>query len=475
MAYHDSVLDLIGETPLVKLSKIADAVRPLVLAKLEYLNPGGSVKDRIALGMVEAAAAAGALRPGGTIVEPTSGNTGVGLAMVAALRGYRCVFTCPDKVAQARIDLLRAYGARVVVCPASAAPDDPAFYRNVAADIAARLPDACLLDQYSNQANPRAHYQCTGPEIWRQTAGKITHFVAGLGTGGTLSGAGRYLKEVSDGQVKVFGVDPDGSKYTGAVLRPYLLEGVGQPSLPGAYDTSVADQLVTVSDAEAFAVARRLACEEAVLAGGSGGMVVAGALRVAADLDRDAVIVVIVPDSGRGYLSKIFNDDWMSERGFAVEVPRGPSLAPWLPVAAGRKDDAAGSDAAGRDAAGRLPVAAAARELIWLSPADTVGEAIDILCRHGLPAAPVTAADPPVRLAEVAGTAVASELTSAVAEGRAMTDDPLRLHLLPRPAFAGGRQPLARVAELLDEAELMLVLDGGLVCGMVTRTRRESR
>jgi cystathionine beta-synthase len=444
----------------VRLCRVAADLRPLILAKVEYLNPGGSVKDRIAVGMVQAAEAAGALRPGGTIVEPTSGNTGVGLAMVAALRGYHCVFTCPDKVSLARIDLLRAYGAQVVVCPAAAPQDDPAFYRNVAATIAASLPGACLLDQYSNAANPQAHYLGTGPEIWRQTEGKVTHFVAGLGTGGTLSGAGRYLKEVSDGNVAVIGVDPDGSRYTGPALRPYLLEGVGQPSLPRAYDAAVADHLVTITDAEAFAMTLRLAREEAILAGGSGGMAVAGALNVAAGLGAEAVVVVIVPDSGRGYLSKIFNDDWMLERGFSVQAPGGPSIDPWLQGKA---------DLVRRDAVAGLPVAAAARGMVVLSPAATVGEAIEALRRHELPALPVTAADPPVRLAEVVGMAVADELVSAVAGGRVAVTDPVGRHLRPQPAFAGAQQPLARAAELLGSAEVVLAVDRGLVCGMVTR------
>ena len=437
MIYRESVIDLVGGTPLVRLARVCAGVRPLVLAKLEYLNPGGSVKDRIALGMIRAAEMSGNLIPGGTIVEPTSGNTGIGLAMIAALRGYQCLFTCPDKVSPARIDLLRAYGAEVIVCPAAVPADHREFYRNVARRLAAQRPDACLLDQYSNPANPQAHYLSTGPEIWDQTSGQITHLIASLGTGGTLSGAGRYLKQASGGTVTVIGVDPDGSAYTGAVVRPYLLEGVGQPFPPKAYDPGVADELITVTDKDALAMTRRLAREEAMLTGGSGGMAVAAALTVAARLGDDAVIVVVIPDSGRGYVSKIFNDDWMARRGFSVAAT-GPLLDRYRPG-----------------------------EVAWLHPDDTIRAALTLLREHRLPAAPVTTAGPPVRMAEVLGTIRGQCLNQRLASDGADLDDPVGEHVGPPPAFVGiGQSPAAAA---IAAGDIALVLDGGIVCGVVTR------
>ena len=282
MKVHDSVADLIGDTPLVRLHQVTEGLAAQVLAKVEYLNPGGSVKDRIAVRMIDAAEEAGLLRPGGTIVEPTSGNTGVGLAIVAQQRGYRCVFVCPDKVSQDKINVLRAYGARVVVCPTAVDPSDPRSYYSVSDRLVAEIPGAWKPDQYSNPNNPRSHYETTGPEIWDQTDGRVTHFVAGVGTGGTISGTGRYLKEVSGGLVQVVGADPEGSVYSGGTGRPYLVEGVGEDFWPDAYDRDVCDEIIAVSDADSFAMTRRLAREEGLLVGGSCGMAVVAALRVAA-------------------------------------------------------------------------------------------------------------------------------------------------------------------------------------------------
>src|SRR5215472_5107436 len=320
MQVHGSLIELVGNTPLVRLRRVTREVgggtAPQILAKVEYFNPGGSVKDRIALRMVEAAEASGELRPGGTIVEPTSGNTGIGLAIVAMEKGYRCLFVCPDKVGQDKISVLRAYGAEVVVCPSTVSPDHPDSYYSVSDRLARETEGGWKPDQYANPENPASHYHTTGPEIWAQTEGRITHFVAGIGTGGTISGTGRYLKEASGGRVRIIGADPEGSVYSGGTGRPYLVEGVGEDIWPQTYDKNICDQIIAVSDAESFRMTRRLAREEALLAGGSSGLAAVAALRVARNAGPDDVIVVLLPDGGRGYLSKIFNDDWMSDYGF---------------------------------------------------------------------------------------------------------------------------------------------------------------
>ncbi|MFF0430634.1 pyridoxal-phosphate dependent enzyme [Streptomyces sp. NPDC004327] len=445
MEAYDSLLDLVGGTPLVRLNRVAKDVPATVLAKLEYLNPGGSSKDRIALGMIEAAEADGTLRPGATIVEPTSGNTGVGLAMVAAQRGYSVVFTCPDKVSPEKIDLLRAYGARVVVCPATAPFDHPDFYRNKARALAAEIPGGLLLDQYSHAANPRTHYETTGPEVWKQTDGRVTHFVAGVGTGGTLSGTGRYLKEVSSGGVTVVGADPDGSIYTSPALRPYLLEGVGQPTLPASYDPEVADRLIAVTDADALEMTGRLAREEGMLVGGSGGMAVAAALQVAAGLGPGDVVVVLVPDSGRGYISKIFNETWMATRGFGTDDGAGPVLGEVL---------------AGVTARPALPA---------VTPDDTLATALALMGRHHLPALPVTRATAPVRLAEVTGTITARTVTEALAADVRALGRPVGEFAEPPLPLAGAGQPVARALAQAGGDDTVLVLRDGLVEGIVTR------
>ncbi|MFJ9824232.1 pyridoxal-phosphate dependent enzyme [Streptomyces sp. NPDC101160] len=453
MEAHDSLLDLIGGTPLVRLRRVAKDVPATVLAKLEYLNPGGSSKDRIALGMIEAAEADGTLRPGATIVEPTSGNTGVGLAMVAAQRGYSVVFTCPDKVSPEKIDLLRAYGARVVVCPATAPFDHPDFYRNRARALAAEIPGGLLLDQYSNAANPRTHYGSTGPEVWKQTDGRVTHFVAGVGTGGTLSGTGRYLKEVSSGGVTVVGADPDGSIYTSPALRPYLLEGVGQPTLPASYDPAVPDRLIPVSDAAALEMTRRLAREEGMLVGGSGGMAVAAALDVAAGLGPQDVVVVLVPDSGRGYISKIFNETWMATRGF------------------GTGDGAdEGTDAGAGPVLGEVLAGVTARPALpAVTPDDTLASALALLSRHHLPALPVTRATASVRLAEVTGTITARAITEALAADVRVLERPVGELAEPPLPLTGAGQPVAQALALVGGDDTVLVLRDGLVEGVVTR------
>ena len=315
MEIHEDIVDAIGNTPLVRLSRLHQAGN--LVAKVESMNPGGSIKDRIGLSMIERAEANGWLVPGGTIVEPTSGNTGVGLAMVAALKGYKLVAVMADKQSKEKQDLLRAYGAEVVVCPTDVAPEDPTSYYSVADRLTREIPNAYRPDQYSNPANPQAQYESTGPEIWRQTDGQVGVLVAGVGTGGTITGAGRYLKEQNP-EVMVVGVDPQGSIYTAPTpddVTTYMIEGVGEDFWPETYDPEITDRYEMVTDQEAFTMTRRLAAEEGILAGGSCGMAVVGAQRVATEFP-DKLTVVILPDSGRNYLSKIFSDDWMRAEGF---------------------------------------------------------------------------------------------------------------------------------------------------------------
>ncbi|MEP6973609.1 MAG: cystathionine beta-synthase, partial [Actinomycetota bacterium] len=314
MQVLDTFLDALGDTPLVRLHAVTRGVRPTILAKLEMLNPGGSVKDRIGIRMIEAAEVAGLLKPGGTIVEPTSGNTGHGLAIAAAIRGYKCIFVMPDKMSQEKISLLRAYGAEVVICPTAVPPESPESYYRVADRLAEEIPGAYQPNQYFNPENPKAHYETTGPEIWRQTDGTIDVFVAGVGTGGTISGVGRYLKEQNP-DVMVVGADPEGSVYSGDEPRPYLVEGIGEDFWPGTFDPSVVDRYVKVSDRDSFRVARAITRQEGILVGGSAGTAVFAALRIARELDETKTIVVLLPDTGRQYLSKLYSDSWMLQHG----------------------------------------------------------------------------------------------------------------------------------------------------------------
>ncbi len=321
MTYYENALQAVGHTPLVRLNRVIDGARCLVLAKVEYVNPGGSVKDRPAVAMIEDAERRGILKPGATIIEATSGNTGTGLAMAAAIRGYRCILVMPDKFSGEKTDLLKAYGAEVVITPTNVPNDSPESYYGVANRLTAEIPGAVQPDQWHNAQNPGAHYVSTGPEIWEQTAGRITHFVSGMGTGGTISGTARYLKE-KNSQIVVVGADPEGSIYSGDTPKSYKVEGIGMSYLPQTVDMRVIDKIIRITDKESFHMARRITREEGLLVGGSSGTAVAAAARVAKELPADAIMVVMMPDSGRGYMSKIFNDEWMRTNGFLEDERR---------------------------------------------------------------------------------------------------------------------------------------------------------
>ncbi|KZX20389.1 cystathionine beta-synthase [Rathayibacter tanaceti] len=450
MAYAESVLDLIGDTPLVKLGPVAAEVRATVLVKVEYLNPGGSSKDRIATRIIDAAERDGLLKPGGTIVEPTSGNTGIGLALVAQQRGYRCVFVLPDKVGEDKRNVLTAYGAEIVVTPTAVAPEDPASYYSVSDRLAREIPGAFKPNQYANLNGPLSHYETTGPEIWRDTAGRLTHFVAGVGTGGTISGVGRYLKEVSEGRVQIVGADPEGSVYSGGGGRPYLTEGVGEDFWPSAYDPSVVDRIIASSDAESFAMTRRLAREEGLLVGGSSGLAVSVALKAAAELGPDDVVVVLLPDGGRGYLGKIFNDRWMRSYGF-LELRDEGSVRDVLRARAASPQT------------GELPA------LVHAHPTDTVRDAIGIMTEYGVSQLPVLSAEPPVVMGEVVGAVDERELLDRVFTGTASMNDPLGDCVSDSLPLIGLGESIAAARAALTDRSALLVTDEGKPVAVITR------
>jgi len=440
----ESVLDLIGKTPLVRLPRIGDGVPCPVVAKLETTNPGGSSKDRPALTMIDEAEKAGLLKPGGTIIEPTSGNTGVGLAIVAAQRGYKCIFVMTDKVSSEKVTLLEAYGAEVVVCPVAVAPDDPRSYYSTAERLVKEIPNAYRPNQYHNQANPKAHYESTGPEIWEQTKGQVTHFVAGAGTGGTISGVGKFLKEQNP-NIKVIAADPTNSVYSGGNGRPYLVEGVGEDFWPDTYDPEVVDSTVAISDADSFSMAHRVTVEEGILIGGSGGTAVAAALSVAGNLSSDDLVVVLIPDSGRGYLSKVFDKTWMAKMGF--------SRCEGLSVA-----DLSGPQSG--DNSG----------LVYISPETKIRDALQTMQDHHLSHIPVAKGEMPISAAEVMGSLSEDSLMQRSFDTDDILDRFAEELMDPALPVVGLGESAAVAISKLESSPVLVVHDAGQPRSLLTRS-----
>src|SRR3954466_7418552 len=442
----DSLLDTVGETPLVRLSRIGAGFAPQIVAKVEYFNPGGSIKDRVAMRMVEAAERDGRLRAGGTIIEPTSGNTGTGLAIAARLKGYRVIAVMPDKMSREKIDLLRAYGAEVVVCPTDVSPESPQAYYRVADRLTQEIPGAFQPNQYANPANPETHYRSTGPELWRQSGGKITHFVAGVGTGGTITGIARYLKERKP-DIEVIGADPVGSIYSNEEVHPYLVEGVGEDFWPATYDPSLVDRYVTVSDRDSFLTTRRLAETEGLLVGGSCGLAMHAALEGAASIpDTDAMVAVVLPAGGRGSLSKIFNDEWMQQYGF-LERGGGRTVGDVLRQ---------------KTAAGEIP------PFVVVQTDHPARQALSLLPEHSVSQLPVVSADDPYT---VVGSVGERGLLKAAMSDPAVLS--ATINDVMEPPFSGvsTKDPVREAVELLTgESQALIVSEHGRPMGIVTRT-----
>ena len=494
MNYAQSIVELIGSTPMVKLNSVTEGITATVLVKLEYLNPGGSIKDRIALKMIEEAEAEGKLTPGGVVVEPTSGNTGVGLAMVAQQKGYRSVFVAVSKVAQEKRDVLRAYGADVVVGPDGVDADSPLSYYGISDQLAEEIAGGYKPDQFSNPAAPASHYETTGPEIWQDTEGKVTHLVVGAGTGGTVTGTGRYLKEVSaqreSGPVRVVVADPDGSVYSGGEGRPYFVEGVGEDIWVPNYDPEVPDEQHAVTNAESFGMARRLATEEGLLVGGSSGTAVTAALKVAKDLGPDDVVVAVLPDSGRGYLGKIFNDRWMIDHGFgevvsgsgasgteiSVQTTQEVSAAVTEGTVAADPSASAAPGSARTTTAGRIlgakkSLLADALPAVISVPRDTtLREAVSVMNRYGVDIVPII--DRPAgtaRIGEVRGVVDLGQLSEDIIIGEAAHDELVAEHLSSDLPLAGITETVPQLLSKLRVTPTLLVTHNGEIVGVLTR------
>jgi cystathionine beta-synthase len=450
---YPTVLELVGNTPIVRLDSVGRDVEPQLLAKLEYVNPGGSVKDRIGLAMIEKAEAEGKLNPGGTIVEPTSGNTGVGLAIAAAKKGYRCIFVMPDKMSQEKISMLRAYGAEVVICPTAVPPDSPESYYSVSDRLAEEIPGGFKPDQYSNMSNPEAHYLHTGPEIFEQTGGEVDAIVISVGTGGTISGVGRYFKEHKP-EVLIVGADPEGSVYTAQEERdihPYLVEGIGKDTWPKTMDPSVVDEWVRVSDRDSFLTARRLAREEGLLVGGSGGTTVWAALEIAKRFGPDAKILTMIPDSGRSYMSKFYDDNWMLEHGFAERRAPAPTVSELL--RSKRLDEIA------------VPA------LITIAAHQKVGEAIDVMQQYSISQLPVVRDGDVQSLADVIGSLQDRDLLDRVFKNPDALHEDVATAMQPPLAAVESDVTLDEVfATLTGRTNALVIASKGKPIGVLTRS-----